>query len=126
MKDENEVIKKENDSIKKFNKGETLVEMIISIAIFALLINLVATIMVTSNNIEYSNFETRNFMNEELSIINGYDMSYDVPDMLTVDSEYKVVTCNVNGTAAGSLKYRTIRTKDTMFIKLFYYGVKHL
>lgn len=123
MKEENEVIKKYN---YRNNKGETLVEMIISIAIFALLVNLVATIMLTSNNIEYSNFETRNFMNEELSIINGYDMSYDTPDMLTVDSGYKTVTCEVNGTSAGEFKYRTIRTKDTMFVKLFYYGVKML
>ena len=101
------------------NKGETLIEMIISLAIFALLVNLIATVMTTSNNIEAASFENRNTMNNELKVINDCNMIEDVTDELEL-GEIRSVTCTVNGAKAGQFKYRTIKSEHGIFLKLLY------
>lgn len=53
----------------KNNKGETMLEMIISVAIFSLMISFAATAFAAANNIEADNYDVRNDMNSRLSLV---------------------------------------------------------
>lgn len=105
------------------NKGETLIETIISIAIFSLLMAMVTTIFSQANNIEASNFESRNKMNEKLLLINEATPEDASSKGLSVSNGTTVVHCQINSRNNGTnqtknFKVYEIRTSDDVFVKI--------
>lgn len=79
------------------NKGETLIEMIVSIAIFSLMVGLASVAYMVANNITYGNFERRNELNLRIMAINetsaseatskGFSLSGDIQISWVMDGD---------------------------------------
>lgn len=65
--------KRNNNHIN--NKGETMLELVISIAIFALMMAFISSAFSAANRIEGLNYDARNEMNKRLSIVANADGS---------------------------------------------------
>lgn len=73
------------------NHGETMLEMVISVAIFALLISSMAYIFSVANQVEVSNFDARNEMNDRLTqVCNAKLSDQDSLKNLNVSSEMTI------------------------------------
>lgn len=105
------------------NKGETLMEMIISIAIFSLMMAMISTIFAQANNIEVTNFEARNAMNEKLTLINDATPENAASKGLHVSNGNTVVHVSINGKKGNvsgkhNFKVYELRTNDDTFVKI--------
>lgn len=73
----------------KNNNGETMLEMIISVAIFSLMVSFAATAFTAANNIEAANYDVRNDMNSRLSLVANADAEHPTSN-IKVTEEKKV------------------------------------
>lgn len=65
------------EKCKLNNKGETMLEMMISIAIFALMMAFISSAFATANRIEVSNYDTRAEMNDRFSKVANAELDND-------------------------------------------------
>lgn len=98
--------------IKNNNSGETLIEMIISIAIFALMIGMISLSYSVSQDIILGNFTARNEMNTKIIYINEATLDNATQKNLEVSPDDTRITWRVDGGAEQSFYVKVIRDKD--------------
>lgn len=99
------------------NKGETMLEMVISIAIFALMMSFITTAFTAANNIETANYDARNQMNQRLyKVANAHLNNSDSLKDLAVSSEKTVrysIVRHDGSHDSGQFYVKTISDKKT-------------
>ncbi|MCQ2521115.1 MAG: hypothetical protein MJ105_01935 [Lachnospiraceae bacterium] len=81
--------------VLKQNTGETLMEVVISLAFFAITISFVTTSFSASNQITIDNYEAREKLSEDMKMVNAAHKKADLAAIGTFDS---VTDCAVNYT----------------------------
>lgn len=102
--------------ILKNNKGEMLIEMIISIAIFSLMVGLVTLSYTVSQNIIVGNNDTRNEMNTRVIYINEATLSDATSHGLNVSGQTNI-SWTITGGGTGTFAVKKISDGESAFEK---------
>ena len=100
------------DNLLLSNRGETLIEMIISIAIFSIMVGLLTVSYSVSQNVLLGNFETRNDMNAKIIFVNEATPENAAEKGLEVSASNTKITWQVDGGTVYSFYVTTIKDKD--------------
>lgn len=103
------------------DKGEMLIEMIISIAIFSLMVGMITMSYSVSQNIILNNNDTRNEMNTRVIFINEASLSDATSHGLNVSGQ-KTISWSIEGGDNGSFTIKTISDGESAFEKYVIYN----